>query len=151
MHTFELSPNCSLSARSATFFFGSIFAVSMAVAIGFASAGFWPVLLAASLELAGLGAALWWSRRQGERRELILIGERNVIVRKIRAGQATEIEFRRPWTHVVLEPAAARNWPNRLILRSMGRSVEVGCFLTDCERKSLKKRLTGVLWQAVEK
>ena len=145
MHLFELRPNCSLTHRTATLFFLGIATVSLGIAGSFAAAGYWPILPFAGLELAALGAALVLSMRQGRMRELIRVDESNVTVRKSHGDQVHEYEFQRPWTRVHLQRSSAGNWPSRLSLRSMGRSVEIGSFLTDEERDGLRGRLTQVI------
>ena len=45
MHFFELSPNCSLTPRAASFLYLTILVTSLPVATACAMAGFWPVLL----------------------------------------------------------------------------------------------------------
>ena len=117
----------------------------MIVAGGFAAAGYWPILPFAGLELLALGAALYWSMRQGRNRELIRVDDRLVTVQRYPGGEQDEIEFARHWTRVELVPAGSRHWPSRLMLRSRGRSVEIGSFLTDSERLGLKKRLAEVI------
>lgn len=145
MHSFELSPNCSLTPRAAAYFYFSIVAVSLVVAGSFAAAGYWPILPFAGLELAALGAALTHSMRRSRRRELIDIDERRVRVRKTAAQRQIEFEFQRPWTRVELEQPVSTTWPSRLWLRSMGRKVEIGAFLTERERNGLRHRLAEVL------
>jgi len=145
VHRFELRPNCSLTRRTATLFFLGISTVSLGIAGSFAAAGYWPILPFAGLELAALGAALWISMRQGRLRELIRVDDSNVTVRKSHGDQFREYEFQRPWTQVHLQRPTASNWPSRLCLRSMGRSVEVGSFLTEEERDGLRGRLTEVI------
>ena len=61
---FELVPNRSLTLRSAAVFYLSIVVVTFAIAILFAMAGFWPILTVAGIEMAALGAALWWTMRK---------------------------------------------------------------------------------------
>jgi uncharacterized membrane protein len=150
VHSFELRPNSSLTPRAAVWFFLSIVAVSLPVAAGFAALGYWPVLPFAGLELAGLAWALVFSMRQGRAREYIRIDEGRVLVRKIfatfrGASAQVEYEFPKAWTRIELRRGVPAHWPSRLILRSSNRSVEVGAFLTDGERSSLKARLAEVL------
>ncbi len=127
-----------------TFYLG-IVAVSLAIAGSFALAGYWPILPFAGLELLGLGLALYVSMRRCRIHESICIDEHRVVIRKAGLDRRREYEFSRPWTKVELLSPPAANWPNRLMLRSMGQSVEVGSFLTDSERDSLCKRLDTVI------
>jgi uncharacterized membrane protein len=145
VHRFELIPNCSLTTAKAVVFYLGIATVSLTVAVGFALAGYWPVLPFAGLELLALGLALRWSLHQGQRRELIRIDEGRVLVRKTSRNDARDYEFARPWTRVELVKARAGNWPRRLLLRSKGTAVEIGGFLTDSERASLGERLAEMI------
>lgn len=150
MHSFELRPNSSLTPRAAAWFYLSIVVVSLPVATGLAVLGYWPVLPFAGLELAGLAWALLACQKDALAREYIRIDEGRVLVRKrfvsLRgATTLVEYEFPRPWTRIELKEGTSAYWPTRLILRSSNRSVEVGAFLTDGERSSLKTRLAEVL------
>jgi len=108
-------------------------------------AGFWPILTVAGIEVVVLGAALWWTMRKTKTRELIRIDERNVVIRKIHPDSDEQHEFSRYWTQVKLVRPTATNWPSRLVLRSKGRSVEIGSFLTNSERDGLERRLSEVI------
>jgi uncharacterized membrane protein len=145
VHRFELTPNCSLTTRSALIFYLGIVAVSLTVAGGFAFAGYWPILPFAGLELLALGAALRWSLHQGQRRELIRVEDSRVLVQKTGREGERRYEFARPWTHVELVAARTTTWPRQLVLRSKGRAVEIGGFLTEDERESLGRRLAEVI------
>ena len=145
MHSFELRPNCSLTPRTATLFFLGTLVISLGIAGSFAAAGYWPILPFAGLEMLALGLALRWSMRRDRLREVISVDERHVRVRKTSVNRQRDYEFSRPWTRVELMQPPTPHWPTRLLLRSMGRSVEVGAFLTDHERDGLKRRLTEVI------
>jgi uncharacterized membrane protein len=108
VHSFELSPNCSLTPRAVACFYLSIVAVSLAVAGSFAAVRYWSILPFAGLELAALGAAMSHSMRRGRRRELIDIDERGVRIRKMAAQRQVEFEFQRPWTGVEFERPVSR-------------------------------------------
>ena len=145
MTFFEIVPNRSLTVRSATAFYLLIIVAPLTVAIVFAIAGFWPILTIAGIEVIVLGMALWWTLRKTTTRELIEIDERNVRIRKSGPGHNEEHEFSRYWTQVRLIKPASKLWPNRLLLRSKGRSVEIGTFLTNSERRQLERRLSEVI------
>lgn len=142
---FEIVPNRSLTVRSATVFYLSIVITPLIIATFFAYAGMWPILTAAGVEAIALGTALWWTLRKTKTRELIRVDERNVLVRKSQPGRDEEHEFSRYWTQVRLIQPASTNWPSRLLLRSRGRSVEIGSFLTNSERVGLERRLAEVI------
>lgn len=150
MYSFELRPNSSLTPRAAAWFYGSLGAVSLTIAIGFAALGFWPVLPFAGLELAVLYWAVSRVMQRARAREYIRVDDESVVIEKClpgRHGIASRIEyaFRRPWTRIELRATEPAHWRTRLLLSSRGRSVEVGAFLTDGERRGLKERLAALL------
>jgi uncharacterized membrane protein len=150
VHSFELRPNSSLTPRAAAWFYGSLVAVLLCVAIGCTALGFWPVLPFAGLEAAVLLGAVRWVQRRAAAREYIRVDAAAVVVEKClpgrRGGNASvAYAFQRPWTRVELRRGQPAHWPSRLLFSSRGRSVEVGAFLTDGERRGLKNRLAELL------
>ena len=148
MHSFELRPNSSLTPRAAAWFYGSLVGVLLGVAIGCTALGFWPVLPFAGLEAAVLVWAVRWVQRQAAAREYIRVDEASVVVEKCRADSrdnGVAYAFQRPWTRVELRLGQPAHWPSQLLFSSRGRSVEVGAFLTDGERRGLKNRLAELL------
>jgi uncharacterized membrane protein len=145
VHFLELSPNCSLTTRTATFFYVPICAVTLLTAVAFAVRGMWPILPFAGLEVLGLAWALAFSLRQGRVREYIRIDERDIEIRKSDGSRDERYRFARPWARVELRPAPCRTWPSRLVVGAMGRSVEIGAFLTETERRRLQVRLVELI------
>jgi uncharacterized membrane protein len=150
VHSFELRPNSSLTPRAAAGFYGSLAAILVGIALGCAALGFWPVLPFAGLELAVLYWALKWVQRRAEAREYIRVDDASVLVEKCaRDGQGATSRiayaFQRPWTQIELRAGRPAHWPSRLLFCSQGRSVEIGSFLTDGERRGLKDRLAELL------
>lgn len=150
MHSFELRPNSSLTPRAAAWFYGSLVAVLLGVAAGCAALGFWPVLPFAGLEAAVLLGAVGWVQRRAGAREFIRVDRASVVVEKCLHGRRgsqgrVAYAFERPWTRIELRRGRPAHWPSRLLFSSRGRSVEVGAFLTDGERRGLKDRLAELL------
>jgi uncharacterized membrane protein len=78
------------------------------------------------------------------------VDDTSVVVEKCLPGWRREqrrvaYAFQRPWTRIELRRGQPAHWPTRLLFSSRGRSVEVGAFLTDGERRGLKNRLAEVL------
>lgn len=145
VHRFELSPNCSLTPRSAALFFAGTAAGSLSVAVYCAALGFWPVLPFAGLELAALGAALVVSLRRGAWRDRIEIGSAEVVVSKRRGSRRWSRRFQRAWTQVRMAAGPTASAPERLMIGERGRWCIVGEFLTAEERAGLGRRLKQVL------
>jgi len=119
--------------------------VSLAVALGFAVLGFWPILPFAGAELALLGSTVYWVQRQAQRREVIAFKENLVAVEKGRERPEQRWHFERTWLQVRLVPARVAGHPSRLVLRSHGRQVSVGDFLVEPEREFVARELTAAL------
>jgi uncharacterized membrane protein len=64
---------------------------------------------------------------------------------EIDAAGAGVTQFHPYWVRVRLVPGRRRGWPNRLLLGSHGREVEVGEFLNEAERRILAQRITDLL------
>jgi len=132
-----IQPNRSLSWRQVKLVYLGVVAVSMAVAIAFALRGFWPVLPFAGVELLGLGAALYTCALRGHESEVVHVLPSTVTVEKGRRAPRARWEFARPWTRVRLLRPRVRWYPTRLTLGSHGRSVPLGEFLNEEERRHL--------------
>jgi len=147
----ELAPNCSLTPAQARRFFGITCVAALAVAAPFVFAGFWPVLPFAGLEMTALGIALRVSMRRREQGQRILVSDDEVRIesRGIR-GCRSEVVFPRHWAQVKLRKAHVRSHPSRLTIESMGRSCEVGPFLTEEDRRGLATRLAGLIGRVSE-
>jgi uncharacterized membrane protein len=125
-------------------------AILLCIGIGCAALGFWPVLPFAGLELAVLYGAVTRVQRRAQAREYIRVDDTSVRVEKYcrgRRGTTSHFAyaFQRPWTQLELRAGVPAHWPSRLLFRSRGRSVEIGAFLTDGERRGLKNRLAELL------
>lgn len=150
MHTFELRPNSSLTPRATKWFYGSLVALSLAIALACTALGFWPVLVFALVEMAGLYAVVVTVLQRARTREYIRVDDSSVVVEKCSVdwhgtAKRVAIAFKRPWTRIELRPNRPATWASRLLIRSRGETIEVGAFLTDEERQALGLRLKAVL------
>jgi uncharacterized membrane protein len=137
----ELVPNCSLTTRGAAAFFGTICLITLGVATLFLVQGYWPVLPFAGLELALLGWALGSNLRRRYWRERIEVTEEQIVIETTKRGELTRIVFSRHWARIKLRAPFYALHPSRLVIESHGRTVEVGGFLNEEERRRLAARL----------
>ena len=133
-------PNCSLSWRNALRFYLGMITVSFGIAAGFAWQGAWLVLPFAGLEMLVLGAALYSVGRRCARWQLVSVCEDAVEVTEADAA-AGRHRFSRAWARVELVPPAIRGYPARLLIRSHGRTVEIGDCLNEEEKHYLARQL----------
>jgi len=130
--------NSSLGRRECQYAFGFIAFASFAIALGFAWQGAWMVLPFAGAEMAGLYAAFrWLDRHSGDYERVAIEGDR-LIVETCIVDRVERAELNRRWAEVVVRSGSAARC---LTLRSHGREVEFGRFLTDDERLEAARRL----------
>ena len=144
-HQIVISPNCSLTPRTATLFLCVTGGATFLVAGFMASKGLWPILPFAGLEVALLVWATLHSIRKGRDREILEVAGNTVSVELIRGGHRQITVFPRHWTKVKLRAPLYGLHPSRLSLESQGRSCDVGTFLTEEERCSLAERLKQLI------
>jgi uncharacterized membrane protein len=120
--------------------------VSLAMAVGFALAGAWPVAGFLGLDLLLLYLAFRVAQRRARRREHIRVAADGVLVRRVEAnGAAQEWRFEPYWVQVRMDdPPRRDSW---LTLVSHGLSLRVGTFLTPRERLELARALRAALRQ----
>ncbi|WP_051749174.1 DUF2244 domain-containing protein [Nevskia soli] len=142
-----IGPNASMSVRQAVWFMAWMCAVSLAIGGFFALKGFWPILPFAGLELVALAAALAVSLRRNRYREVVDFDQDaiRVEVGEIGRGAGLQVRFTRSSTRVLLETGPYRNSPSRLLLSSLGQSLELGRCLTDEERERLAARMRELI------
>ncbi|MCS6948345.1 MAG: DUF2244 domain-containing protein [Steroidobacteraceae bacterium] len=141
----SIRPNCALSTRGAVWFFASVAAPTVLVAVACASLGYWPVLPFAGLELGGLALALRSNLQRRYRCQTIRIGDAEVEVEEIDRKSRWQKVFPRHWTRVKIQPAGSPLSCSRLFIESSGRSCEIGSFLNEQERRGLAERLARLI------
>ncbi|HXH02623.1 MAG TPA: DUF2244 domain-containing protein, partial [Candidatus Competibacteraceae bacterium] len=99
------------------------------------------VLPFTGLELLAVGAGLYVVVRRGEECEVITLQGEYIIIERGRRGPQQRWQLARAWARVVVERHPASCYPCRLLIRSYGRAVEIGRFLSGEERQRLAVEL----------
>lgn len=99
----------------------------------------------AVLDLAIVAVALRWVWRSGDRYERIMVDGRRLQVRRS-PDDAAVFEAHPFWVRLSVRGNAEA--PDRVLIGSAGREVEVGSFLPPVERSELVRRLRGLVAQA---
>ncbi|HWN30497.1 MAG TPA: DUF2244 domain-containing protein [Burkholderiales bacterium] len=126
----------SLSTSGRYLVFGFIFIVSFGISLAFAVFGAWPVLPFAGLEMLVLFLAFRYIERRSDDYERLSISGDKLLVEYLEHGRLNRFELNRYWAQVVCDAAGSR-----LALRSHGREVEFGHYLTQQERVKLARQL----------
>jgi uncharacterized membrane protein len=141
---FTLRPNGSLRWRAAKWSCAFVIALTAGVATWFTLRGAWLVLPFAGAEMVVLVTALYLSCRWSRRTEVLLVDADTIVFQRGRDRPLEEHRFQRAWARAVLVRDPKGWYPSRLLLRSHGRSVEVGSWLVEEERLELAEELARV-------
>ena len=143
-----LFPHRSLPPRGFHILMAVLFAISLAVGIGFVTIGAWPVGGFFGLDVALVYLAFRLSYRSARRRETLrLAGDEFTVERISIRGERRVWRFQPFWLRVVL---AGSDETNRLSLVSHGKSLVIGDFLPPPSRPELARSLHEALarWRA---
>jgi uncharacterized membrane protein len=137
--------NNSLSAAGRRLVLGSLVLISLVISLAFAFYGAWLILPFAGAEMFVVYFAFrYMARHAGDFESISIDGER-VLIERWETGKVSRYEFNRYWAQVVLQRAAR----DTLALRSHGRQVEFGRYLTDEQRleaaRAIREKLTQSL------
>lgn len=114
--------------------------VGVAIAIGFAFLGAWPVAPFVLLALAGLAAAVYLVHRHIGDFERIVVDDDKLTVDRHDPRGDEHFEFNGHWVQVVQRPSSEGGCAY-LALRSHGRELPLGSELTADERATVGRAL----------
>lgn len=140
-----LSANRSLTRRQVALFLAVTAVAMMAIALAFSALGLWLVLPFSGLEWLILYWAFRWNLESGRLREVLTIGEAEVLLEQGRDRPEHVHRFHRVWLAMEWVASEYRGHPGRLTLRSHGKQVELGSFLPEPERQGLYRELRQIL------
>jgi len=139
-----LHPHRSLGPVGFYILIGFIAAISFAAGIIFAIKGAWPVLGFFGLDVLAIYVAFRVSYRSGRLAETVELRDDELAVRRIQPnGRSRDWSFNPYWVRIEV-----RNGPHGdgdVVLRSHGRSVSLGRFLTAEERVDFASALEAAL------
>lgn len=142
----RLNPHCSLSPSGFRVLMAAVVLAFSGIGSAFYALGAWPVVGFCGLEVL----LIWWcfklNFRHLERYETVLLTDDALEIRRVDSkGRVERIVLQPYWLTVRLEeePSGA----NRLLVRSHGRDVAIGGFLSPEERIDLKRALDAALRQ----
>lgn len=132
--------NNSLSPGGGRLVFGCLAAVVLAISLGFAMSGAWLILPFAGLELLVMGVAFRYMDQHAGDYECMTMHDDQVVIERRDRGRVSRSEFNRHWARLIIsEPRGMER--GRLALRSHGKEVEFGKFLTDEQIATMARRL----------
>lgn len=140
-----LAPHRSATWQDNLCLVAAVAVLAVPIAVGWSLLGYWVILPLCGLELLALLAGLYWCNHALLAREVVTVDDDAITIESGRRRMERRFELPRHWAQVALVPGQGRAHPRRLIVRSHGRAVELGRFLTDAERSEAASRLRDLL------
>ena len=142
-----LTPHRSLSPRGFVVLMAAICAFSFSAGLGFFLAGAWPVVGFLGLDVLLVYIAFRINYRRARMYETLHLTRDALTVRRVdHWGGESHWRFKPAWLQVLLDDPPAHASP--LTLRSHGKSLAIGGFLTAEERRGLANALAAALAEA---
>jgi uncharacterized membrane protein len=139
-----LLPHRSLGRKGFLIFMGVVSALSFFTGLAFYMLGAWPVLGFVALDVLLIYIAFRLNYRAGRLYETVDLNESELRVTRVYpSGRADSWSFNPYWARLELEEIESGG--NRLSVRSHGRVLRFGSFLTDDEKRSFASALDTAL------
>ncbi len=139
-----LTPHRSLSPRGFVILMSAVCAVSFGAGLVFFLVGAWPVVGFFGLDVLLIYLAFRLSYRSGRRYETVSLTRAALTVSRVDpGGRRRSWRFQPTWLQVVMDDPPDHHSP--LMLRSHGKSLSIGAFLTPEERFDLARALRQAL------
>lgn len=140
-----LQPNRSWNWRANVVFVAGMAAISLTIGIGFLFQGYWLVLPFGVLETGFLAACLYLCVRGTHVQEVLTFSDDELrIERGIRRPDQHHV-FKRLFARIFVRPARHQWYAPRIAVRSHGREVEIGAFLTHDDKRALIDHLRRIV------
>ncbi len=140
----ELTPHRSLPPEGFVLLMGLIGLISFAAGAMFFVVGAWPVVGFLGLDLLLIYLAFRASYRSGRAYETLRLTRRDLTLKRVDSwGRAQRWRLPSTWLQVLVDDTPQHQ--SQLTLRSHGRSLIVGSFLTPEERVDLARALRQAL------
>lgn len=139
-----LTPHRSLSPRGFLILMALVCGVSFAAGIAFYLAGAWPVIGFLGIDVLLIYGAFRLSYRSARMHESLRLTRGALVVERVEvSGRARSWTFQPTWLQVLIDDPPDQE--SHLTLRSHGRNLVIGDFLTPEERLDLAKALRAAL------
>jgi uncharacterized membrane protein len=142
-----LTPHRSLSHRGFVVLMSAVCAVSFTAGLGFFLMGAWPVVGFMGLDVLMIYGAFKLNFRAARLYETLTLTRDDLIVRRVSPrGDQQTWRFQPAWLQVRMDDPPKHE--SQLTLRSHGRQLAIGSFLTPEERLDLARTLQGAVARA---
>ncbi|NIA71985.1 DUF2244 domain-containing protein [Pelagibius litoralis] len=143
----ELTPHRSLPPRGFLLLMAGVSAISFGAGLLFFLMGAWPVIGFLGADVLLIFLAFKINYRRGRLAEHLQLTAGDLTVTRVwPGGRSKSWQFQTAWLQILLDDPPKHDSP--LVLRSHGRSLTIGSFLTKEERADLARALRSALAEA---
>jgi uncharacterized membrane protein len=143
----RLTPHRSLSARGFVVLMAAVCLISFSAGLVFFLVGAWPVIGFLGLDVGLIYVAFRVNYRRGTTYETLRLTPSGLTVDRVdHQGRACRWRFQAHWLQVLIDDPPRHD--SQLVLRSHGRSLTIGSFLTARERAEVARALRTALVEA---
>ena len=136
-HCYLLTPNRSMSWEGNVRIWMALFALSAVIVIGFSVMGAWVILPFAGIELAALAGAFYYTSRQCQKKEVLLLAPSIIRLEKGTKQKEVEWDFPRQFVRVYQNLAPHPFTPPKLYFRFREDEIPLAHFLNIEDTKRL--------------
>lgn len=140
-----LKPNASWTWRANLYLLYTLMGISLSIGFGFLLAGAWVVLPYSVLEMTILGLCLYYVVRKCNRQEVITVSEEEVLIQRGIRTPNESWNYHRMWAKFLVKSPRHPWDPEIVSIRSHGRELELGEFLSRGDKKQLIDALKRVV------
>ena len=141
-----LTPNNSASWRFNMMVLGSLAAISAVISIFFLVQGLWLILPFSGFEILAVYSGLYICVHANFTTEVITFRDHLVTVERGRRAIDNTWEYQRSWAKIFVRNPKLRGYPKKIVIRSHGRELEIGSFLSKDDKEQLIKKLKHVVY-----
>ena len=141
----SLSPNRSLSWKSALVFTIIISSICLSIGFGFALAGASLILPFAGLEVFLVSLCIYLVLKKTYVQEIIYMTPEKLKIEKGSNEPKRVWEYFRLWSYIIVEKPKHPWYPAHILITSQGERVPIGEFLSEEEKKKLVIKLEKII------
>lgn len=140
-----LKPNASWSWRANLYLLYTLMAISLTIGFGFLLMGAWLILPYSILEMTVLALCIYYCVLKCNRQEVITISEYEVEIQRGIYRPMESWNFHRVWSQFLVKAPRHRWDPAVVSIRSHGKELEIGSFLSRRDKSRLIEQLRRVV------
>ena len=141
-----LKPNNSATWRFNVLVVASLALIALLISTFFMLQGAWMIAPFSGLEILALLVCLYLCARSNIQTEVIKFSPDKVTIEQGRTFAEKSWEYHRSWAKIFVRKPRHRGHPERVLIRSHGRELELGSFLNKADKQKLVKKLRKIIY-----